>query len=219
MSRGHPGQGSECHNVGDGVRGAVRLRRDRGSWGHRVGERCGGTQREDFWESEEMEEHMEGWGWSGGRSRGGLYSPRGRKKPEAGAGVDRCPSPGSEGGRALQWGEWVRSRGGLLGPALTFPPLPFPEQPSKLWVSGRPQAPPAAPAPALLSVSAARRGQPPPTDALPSAKRDWAERPQLRRWGWRRGWRRGRGCPAVLLSSPTPVLPPKGPCPSSRSCL
>lgn len=127
------------------------MRRDRGSWGHQVGERRGGAQREDFWESEEMEECMEGWGWSGGRSRGGLYSPRGRKKPEAGAGVDRCPSRGSEGGRPLQWGEWVQSGGdggvmslnsavGLLGPALVFPPLPFPEQPSKLWVSGHPQA-------------------------------------------------------------------------------
>ena len=50
LAPGDPGQCSEGQGAGGReLRGTVRLRRDRGSWGHRVEERLG-VEREDFLE-------------------------------------------------------------------------------------------------------------------------------------------------------------------------
>lgn len=159
-----------------------------------------------------------------------LYSPRGRKKPEATAG--RCGQvSGSEaawvGGlcsRCSGYREWVVSPnqgGGFAGPSThPSPPWLFPGRPSNLWVARRP--PPPAPEPiagrprlpAMWFAFPAGRGQPPPTDALPSAcsgnKAGLSGAPQLM-GGGRRGVLgylavQPHTCPSSKRSCPRPPI-------------
>lgn len=114
-----------------------------------------------------------------------LHSPGEGRRPEAGAGVDRRQC----GGRALQ-GVGVAGKPGqrvCWARCTLSSTLPFPWQPSNLWVPRAQRSFDSRPRPpAMWLAFTASRGQPPPTDAPASAcsgNEAALSGPQSSRWG------------------------------------